>query len=410
MTFLISIGKIDKKYIIYPISTIIILIIGNSLAYETNIFKNLSKHLFVKLISKSFGKSLALILYLFSKNKNKNLMKKKNIIENKLVYKKEYIMDAKKKKLKKYSLIFLACLLNFSYKIFYHDFGGLDIGKYSLWILDIIYVCILSYFILHIKLYRHQYFSVIIIVLLGIALNAINLFGKNIFNVINFILVIIIETQYALNIVINKHLMDNLFCTAYEVCFFEGFFCLISSIICLYIFTNKEMKIGEINYKNKKYIDNFYHYFEYFNIKELCGFLFQAFIHLTSYLLCLLTIKYYTVFHIFIILIFDEFNFFEHDFKDWKIYIMIILYFIITFMILVFNEIIEINCCDLEKNTKRNIMKRASSDILDCGAIIDEESSEIKIENENEEDTVEIGQYKFDFPNNGNNLDNYFTE
>ena len=183
--------------------------------------------------------------------------------------------------------------MNFSYKIFYHDFGGLDIGKYSLWILDIIYVCILSYFILHIKLYRHQYFSVIIIVLLGITLNAINVFGKNIFNAINLILIIIIETQYALNIVIDKHLMDNLFCTPYEVCFYEGFFCLISSTICLIIFTNKEMKIGEINYKDKKYIDNFYHYFENFNIKELYSFLFQAFSHLTSYLLCLLTIKYF---------------------------------------------------------------------------------------------------------------------
>ena len=125
-------------------------------------------------------------------------------------------------------------------------------------------------------------------------------------------LIAIIEIQYSLNIVINKHLMDNLFCTAYEICFYEGFLCLVSSIICLIIFTNKEMNIGKIINHNKKYIDNFYSYFDNFNIKELFVFFFQAFVHLTTYLLCLLTIKHYTVFHIFILLIFDEGNFFEY--------------------------------------------------------------------------------------------------
>ena len=228
------------------------------------------------IISKGFGKSLSLILYLFLKNKNKNLKEEEALLENELVYKKEYIKDVKSIKYKKYIVIFISCTIAFTYKIFYQNFGGVNIGKFSLWVINIIYVCIFSYFILNTKLYQHQYFSIIILVILGVALNIINLYGLNV-TFINTIVVIAIEGQCALNVVLNKHLMDNLFCTAYEVCFYEGFFAFLSSIICLTIFTNKEMKIGEIIYKDKKYIDNFYHYFENFNIKELYSFLFQAF-------------------------------------------------------------------------------------------------------------------------------------
>ena len=36
---------------------------------------------------------------------------------------------------------------------------------------------------------------------------------------------------------------------------------------------------------------------------------------------------------------------------------------IILFILLIFNEIIEINCCGLQKNTKKNIIKRAEIEL-----------------------------------------------
>ena len=242
MTGFISFGKINRKYIRYPLVAILILIIKNILFYKTKLFHNINKHIFIMIICKGFGKCLSLILFFFFKSKNKNSMKEKVLSENELVYKKEYLQDVKSKKYKKYIAIFISCTVAFTYKIFYHNFGGVNIGKFSLWIINIIYVCIFSYFILNTKLYRHQYFSIIIIEILGIILNIINLYGVNV-TFINIIVVIAIESQCALNFVLSKHLMDNLFCAAYEVCFYEGFFSLLSSIICLAIFTNKEIKI-----------------------------------------------------------------------------------------------------------------------------------------------------------------------
>ena len=401
MTCFISLGKINKKFIRYPLSAIIILIIKNILAYKTNLFQYIGKHIFIMIISKGFGKSLSLILYLFLNKKNKNSKKEEAFLENELVYKKEYVKDVKSIKYKRYIVIFISCTFAFTYKIFYQNFGGVNIGKFSLWVINIIYVCIFSYFILNTKLYQHQYFSIIILVILGVALNIINLYGANI-TFINTIIVIAIEGQCALNVVLNKHLMDNLFCTAYEVCFYEGFFAFLSSIICLTIFTNKEMKIGRIKYKDKNYVDNFYVYLENLNIKEIFVFFFHSFIHLIGFLLCLLTIKYYTIFHIYILLIVDQGNYFAHDLKDWKLYIILILYFFVFLMILVFNENIELNFWGLQKNLKKNIVERATLETSgNTNFLIDDNNSEMQ----NVDESIEIGQYKFNLENNESSED-----
>ena len=75
--------------------------------------------------------------------------------------------------------------------------------------------------------------------------------------------------------------------------------------------------------------------------------------------------KYYTVFHIFILLIANEVDFYSYPSKEKHLYyINIILYFLLLFMILVFSENIELNCFGLEKYTKRNISKRAKKRIF----------------------------------------------
>ena len=399
MPFFISLGNLDKTYIIYPIISIVVYIILNTLSYTTTLFDNIGRHLFIAIISKAFGKSLTFFLYLFLKIKSKNLIKEEAKIENKLVYKKEYIDKIKKINTKKYTLLLITSILNFTYKIFYHDFAGLNIRKFSLWILDIIYVCIFGFFILKTEFYKHQYFSIIIIVILGVGINIVNLYGEKII-FINIIWIFLIETQYCLNIIINKLLMDELFCTAFEICFYEGFFSLILSIILLSVFTYIEINIGNINYNNKTYIDNFYAYFDNFNLKELFVFFFLSIMHFISYLYCLLTIKSYTIFHIFIILIFDEGKYFTHVLKEWKLYTMLILYFSIFFMILVFNEILVLNICGLEKNIKKNIRTRSTLDSVQNIEDLPEEDNLLGKEKEDEgDDTVEFGQYKVDFEN-----------
>ena len=47
------------------------------------------------------------------------------------------------------------------------------------------------------------------------------------------------------------------------------------------------------------------------------------------------------------------------EIKDWKLVPNIVVLLLSLFMLLIFNEIIEIKVCDLDYNTKRNIAKRA---------------------------------------------------
>ena len=74
-----------------------------------------------------------------------------------------------------------------------------------------------------------------------------------------------------------------------------------------------------------------------------------------------ITIKYFTSSHVFLILIMGEMS--SIDFRDRNKdvrFIFSIIIFIIEFlMILIFCEIIELNFCGLEKNTKKNILERA---------------------------------------------------
>ena len=68
MVHLISCGKLDKKYIIYPIIAIIVIIIRNYFFFETKMFLNIVPQHFIKIIIKSFGKSLAIIpFFIFKK-------------------------------------------------------------------------------------------------------------------------------------------------------------------------------------------------------------------------------------------------------------------------------------------------------------------------------------------------------
>ena len=93
-----------------------------------------------------------------------------------------------KRKNIKYAYIFLTSLINFCEKIVFYNNGDYNNKKFcSFWIIDVIIICVFSYFILNKKLLRHQYFSIIIITILGIILNIINDDNKE----INYIIIII---------------------------------------------------------------------------------------------------------------------------------------------------------------------------------------------------------------------------
>ena len=377
---LINFGKIDKN-IIYPIIAILVILTENLIFYGHTILKNFYSHIFILCIVQSIGKVLSFIPFIIFNKINKNLSKENQIINNKLLYRKEYYEKYKAIKSKKFGLIILFSILNFIINLLYYRvmlFPELDF-----WLIDIIFIIALSYFILNIKLYKHQYFSAIIILLSGISLHFINLLN----NKLDFIIILLsffTELIYCSNIVVDKYLMENMFCSPFEICFYDGIISLILFIISLIISTNIEIKGDKyaVKYKGKFYVDNFFSYYEKFNVKEFVVLVFEIIYYFIYYLFPLITIQNFTACHYLIILIFDFEVTFYFDFDNmWKSILNMVLFVIILFMLLVFNEIIEINCLGFLKNTKKSISERAELDSLNINE--NNECNEDSLENEN---------------------------
>ena len=230
--------------------------------------------------------------------------------------------------------------------------------------------------------------------MLGVIINVINGRGKDI-NYINILITLLVDILFSFNLVVNKYLLDNILFTEYEICFYEGFSSLIVSSICLAIFT--KYNFGDNN-----------DFFEYYNIidnKEIFAIIFSTISQLIVYLFGLITIKYYTVFHYLIFLIFNEGNFYNYSLSQWRLYVNTIIYILFVFMILLFNENIELNCFGLEQFTKRNIIKRANKDYMknseNCNGSNNNNNIESIIDNSekektNNENVIEIDRFRFD--------------
>ena len=361
---LLSLGKCDK-HLIYPliggVSNLIINIILQF--FENDVVLN--KHAVMKGINAGLGMSLAIIPYIY----NIKILKKNK--REKILFNIKLLQRSNKKnclsiKFEKYMILFLCAFLDFIQKIlvflFHFSIKGVT------WVFNIIFLNVFTSMLSKNKLYKHQYLSSGIMVLCGIGINIVNVYPLELKDLPLFILAMIIEIIYTLAITLAKYGMDYKFCSPFEITFYEGFFALIFNIIFLIISTNislaDDFKYNNLftitEYKGKKYLDNFYAYFEKLNFIEISLFIVSMFGRLLYNLFSHITIKYFTSSHIFLILIMGELSAFDfrNKNKDGRFIVSIIIFIIEFLMILIFCEIIELNFCGLEKNTKKNILQR----------------------------------------------------
>ena len=157
-----------------------------------------------------------------------------------------------------------------------------------------------------------------------------------------------------------------MFCSVYEILFYEGVFSLITFIIFLSLSTNininSDSKTCYVVYNDLCYIDNFFSYYNNLDRKEIFIFFLVMIYYLFYFLFCLLTIKHFNVFYYLIILLSEEKIMYNYDIETWKIFTNLIIFIIVFFMTLVFLEIIEFNCFGLQNNTKKSINERAQSE------------------------------------------------
>jgi len=374
---LISKGHINK-YIIFALIAGVSKCFVSIMIYKFKSYAKYNEHPLIIGFNAGLGMSLSLIPLIIVKVKSHREIKIAKLNLNKtgslkqantantladLNYLEKY--DKKKLRIQKF-LILLACaFLDFLQKFLSFFLNKLIIN--NIWMFNIIFISVFDYFLLRAKLYKHQYISSIIIVILGIAATTVGLYQEkdNIF--FKLFLCICIEIMFSLSIVLSKFLMDYRSCTPYEVTFYEGIFALIVNSILLAIFTNMPItdENGELDellkltkYNGKIYIDHFFSAFKEMTVGEVFFFILSAIGRLISNLFGHIVVKHYTSSHIILVLILGEMGLAFKKEQGWKEIVQFALFCLALFMLLIFTEIIEINACGLEKNTRKNIELR----------------------------------------------------
>ena len=367
---LISLGECNKN-MIYPLIGGISKLVVNLILYLFKEERKLNNHPFLLGINAGIGMSLTIFPYLYIRRYTK-ITTNENLNNNK------FIDDINKKnnpveKRDKYILIFLCAFLDFTQKILVFLFSYSITNNF--WLFNIFFLNLFTSLITKNQIYKHQYFSSGIMIFFGIGLNIVNLYKIKVEDIPLVIISMLIEIIYSLCIVLAKYGMDDLFCSPFEITFYEGIFSLILNIIFLIISTNIQIPFEKVpffsqlfkisEYNMKQYLDNFYTYIdELDSIEVLCFFVtmigrvaFNLFSHIT--------IKYYTSSHVVLLLIMGEISLDWNDKDKIEVILTAIIFAVEFFMLLVFCEIIELNFCGFEINTRKNISERAKVVVFD---------------------------------------------
>ena len=358
----ITCGKINKK---------IILIIVGGLVY--------SLHLYIESESEIFGGdtnefpviytmmysiclclsfSLLLIFNVYSKKKKDKITS--SLIEDKgnIIFEKN---DTIKKKIiswkEKLLWIFLVSIIDYIAYLF-SSIYWLDNENYVDTLqTNIIFMSIFAYLILKLKLHKHHYLCISVIIIRSIAYTIIfNVYKKDPSkknDIIPYIVSFVTEIVFSLTYVMSKYFMLIKYIHPFEIMFFEGIFELFFSIMTLII----SSRIGKL--------DNISHFLEKFKYMEVFILISWIIVNFIYHAILFKVIDIFSPFYIHISILLSEFlSFFVKldRLSIGQLIFYIISFIVCPFMILVFLEIIELNFCGLSEMTAKNIELRALLD------------------------------------------------
>ena len=341
----ISIGKIDKNLI--PMIAGCIFCFLNRILNQYDgslLFKNqIMMNIYIS-TSKLFTIIPFILLKINSKKVSSNDIQ---IIKNQQALKYMNKSEAKRIIAGKWGFIFLAVMIYFVNQIFF----VLTIKVHSnTTILNILITSLFYYLIFKIKLYRHHYLSIILIIIVGFIIDMI--LGNLLFDIDNnlglFFFRLLREVLFSLSSVVDKYILEKKFGSVYEILLTNG---VITSTLFIIFAIIDHNFFGIYNYEE---------YFNNFNTMELLVASGVIITQLGLNVSILFTNKNNSPCHIFIIFIFGQLAYYI-DFSGSNA-IVIFCLIIILFLSLVFNEILEINFLGLSDNTKKNISKRAENE------------------------------------------------
>ena len=356
---IISLGKTNKFLFLILVGAVLL----TSLTFIeslTKFFAEENKHPVIYSMTYSIGLSLSFILVIISKIRSKRKNKNSNILLNAQnephtlsIIHPSHIVSFKEK----FLWILLTSGINYFAYIFFCIYWVNYDTYLNLWGVTLPVMSLFSHFILKIKLYKHHYLAIFIVVIFGFSYNIVtHKFSKeNIKHYDSYLVEFMTECLISLMNVMYKYLMDKKYIISYEILFIEGLIEFILGIITLIITTN----IGAI--------DNFWDFIDQIDTSEIIFLIVLTLIQFLLYLVEIIIIDMFSPFHILLINIIREyiifFIFFDRNELTTSIYCTLGICFCI-FMFLVFTEIIELNFLGLSKMTKKNIELRAQTDSM----------------------------------------------
>ena len=385
----INFGKFDKKLLI-PVIGGLITLIYKYIVKNNPKYKILTQNPFLVSIYVAFGMILAIIPHLILKNRSKkdSNNQRKLIEHSKLNI--ELIVDDydifDRTKFAKFRFIFYSTVFDFAQSLLYSLFALNN--SFNLWNFDILLFSLFSYLMLKTKLYRHQYISMIIIIILGFGLNITEAYKddtENTSGAFEITMIFISEICFSFGIVIIKYNMEKNYSNPYEICIWEGAIGFIINLICLVSFNLSGLTIDGI-----KYPDNIKEYLENFDYNDFIVCFTITIAHFFVNTSLLLTCHYFTPTHTLIIFIIKDCHLYlrssENVFLNISGFLILIL---IALAFLIFIEIIEINICNISYNTKKNIeirsRKESSNDFI---ALLPSNEEEEKEDEDNKDENM----------------------
>ena len=317
-----------------------------------------------------------------SENRSVSIDSGNEFISEYKLYKKKMTMKKKMEQYKQYNdnkkLLFLTAILDFiattikyicnNIELRRHVSGGLTVLSSCSRLLLII---LLSHFLIkNEKLKRHQYFSAIIILIIIIIISVLSLIFEEENNndyFIKLVLMIVPEFLYIFVYICGAIYLSKSQGNIYKMVFFNGITGLILSVILQIILSFFNCDHYEIYFNNNKYdfcdngkiktiLENFKSFQNFGEFYTFFSIIFN-FVEIVS---IWLLIYYYSINHfasVYIIPSFFDFIFKKNNLGYKLMYIIGCI--VIILMALVYNEIIILKFCGFEKNTKKEITKRA---------------------------------------------------
>ena len=231
----------------------------------------------------------------------------------------------------------------------------LVVGAFTRESLIIVFMAIISYFLLKYKYYIHNNISLVSFIIMGVIIDLMldnfqqEFEGKSITIIVINLISIVVSV---INLCYIKYMIDILYYSYYNMAFMSG--------LSLFVLTSIALPYFLINEKQKEIMINL------FDDKGILISRFIIYILLQFFfsLLRMLTLAYFTPNHYLICLIISK-CVSTLITKETSIKYLIIIPFVFQFLsLMVYLEIIELNFCGLNKNTKTNINIRGEEDML----------------------------------------------